>query len=471
MDSSLRSQSFSDLENGRTAEKGANVTFISVDSEKPPPIFGRRLTSRSGDADSLRQKLEIDKDEDTLNKVGNMLTKIQNSSVVFRYTLYILPVAALLAIPMAIFCVEPYKKTKSGQFFLLSIFIWVEVLWASLWICKIIAHFLPALFHATCGLVSGGVRKYSQVLTSLEVPVSLFLWSIVAYATTSVTCVIDYNQDGNVDARKLCRNIPAKPDGQPPNPPYDTLQTAFKAGIIVAAIFLAEKSFIQIVSINYHRKQYDEKIRQSKRLIRILDHLYDASRALFPEFCREFEDEDADIQSNTLADVRTTLARRGVQTKLLNNLGRVRDKAAAAFGAMASDIAGKQVFSTTSAHSIVIEALENERSSKALARRLWMSFVRRDQDALSKQDLIDVLGSQHADEAEEIFVHLDRDGNGDVSLDEMTMLVVSAGEERKNRATSMRDISQAIAVLDRLLSLFVLLGQYCGICFLVLKLT
>lgn len=54
---------------------------------------------------------------------------------------------------------------------------------------------------------------------------------------------------------------------------------------------------------------------------------------------------------------------------------RVKDKAAAAFGAMASDVTGRQLFATTNAHSIVLKALENETASKALARRLWLSFA------------------------------------------------------------------------------------------------
>lgn len=125
---------------------------------------------------------------------------------------------------------------------------------------------------------------------------------------------------------------------------------------------------------------------------------------------------------------------------------------------MVSDISGKTVFNSTSAHSIVVEALETERASKALARRLWLSFVGEGREELYKHDLIEVLGEHRRDEAEEIFASLDRDGNGDVSLDEMTMLVVSIGQDRKNRATSMHDISQAIAVLDRLLCLVVLVA-------------
>ena len=125
---------------------------------------------------------------------------------------------------------------------------------------------------------------------------------------------------------------------------------------------------------------------------------------------------------------------------------------------MVSDISGKKLLDTTSAHSVVVEALETERASKALARRLWLSFVAEGREELYKHDLIEVLGEHRTDAAEEIFAALDRDGNGDVSLDEMTMLVVSVGKDRKNRATSMHEIGQAIAVLDSLLSFVVLVA-------------
>ena len=135
-----------------------------------------------------------------------------------------------------------------------------------------------------------------------------------------------------------------------------------------------------------------------------------------------------------------------------------RDKATAAFGAMVSDISGKTVFNSTSAHSVVVEALETEESCSALARRLWLSFVAEGRENLYKEDLIEVLGTHRIEQVDEIFAALDRDGNGDVSLEEMTMLVVNVGRDRKNRATSMHEIGQAIAVLDRLLSLVVLIA-------------
>ncbi|KAF2725043.1 hypothetical protein K431DRAFT_216794 [Polychaeton citri CBS 116435] len=406
-------------------------------------MLGRRRTT--GDAINVDSsaKLSYDGEEDTLTKVGDFLYKIHSFSIITRYALYVLPVAALLAIPLVL-TDTVYYHARVGQIRMLGLFIWIEIVWLSLWLCKLCAMVLPMLFQAVCGLISTGVRKYSLVLSALEIPISLllwyviFAWSIVTYATIPVIYCFDQAQ---------CHN--------------DWLQIlskVFKAAIIIAAIFVAEKTFIQLISISYHHKQYNDKIKESKKLIRLLDLLYETSRVLFPEFCKEFEEEDADIQGNYLAEMRTTLARVRVKTKLVRDMGRVRDKLTAAFGHMASDITGKQVCNSTSAHSIVIEALETELASKALARRLWLSFVGEGRDALFKTDLVEVLGYRRLEEAEEIFEALDRDDNGDVSVNEMIQLVIDVGQERKNRATSMHDISQAIAVLDKLLGFVVLLA-------------
>lgn len=146
---------------------------------------------------------------------------------------------------------------------ILGLFIWIEIVWLALWVCKLVAQAVPIVFQFACGLISTGIRKYSLVLKALEIPLSLLLWSIVAYATTSVICIFDH---GKCDRNWLT-----------------ILEQVFKAGIIVAAIFLIEKTIMQLISINYHHKQYDQKIRESKKLIRLLDVMYDASRALFPE--------------------------------------------------------------------------------------------------------------------------------------------------------------------------------------------
>lgn len=76
-----------------------------------------------------------------------------------------------------------------------------------------------------------------------------------------------------------------------------------------------------------------------------------------------------------------------------------------------------------------------------------------------RQDVLEVLGPGREADSEEIFNILDRDGNGDVSIDEMTMLIVGCGRERKDRASSIQDISSAIAVLDRIMTIIVIIGE------------
>ena len=109
---------------------------------------------------------------------------------------------------------------------------------------------------------------------------------------------------------------------------------------------------------------------------------------------------------------------------------------------MLTDISGKKLLDSTSAHAVVVEALETEDASKALAKRIWLSFVGEGRNVLYKKDLEEVLGPQESsiDIADEIFGHLDKDRNGDVSLEEMTTLVLNIALERRNRAISMHEV-------------------------------
>lgn len=418
------------------------VTTTAIDSPDSPKqrptirLQGRRRTTSS--LDQLESpSAHAESTDNTLTRIGNLIKKVHSFSIITRYALYVLPIATLLVIPLALFDTI-YKNARAGNIRLLGLFIWLEAVWVGLWVCKLLAKALPVVFQAACGLVSTGIRKYSLVLMALEIPLSLFLSSIVNWATVPVICSFDQGHCGDSW--------------------LETLHTVCLATIAVAAVFLAEKFFVQLISINYHRKQYDRKIKDSKRLISILDMMYDASRQLSVPFSHEFADLDYDIFDPDTSGIKKKLSRAGIRTHVINDIGRARDKVTSAFGNIASEISGKTLFNPNSAHSIVIGALETRRASKALARRLWLSFVPEGKDVLLVQDIRDVLGPSQAEEADEIFNALDKDCNGDVSLDEMIMLVMEVGQERKNRASSMHDISQAIEVLDRMLVVVVFIA-------------
>ena len=233
------------------------------------------------------------------------------------------------------------------------------------------------------------------------------------------------------------------------------LQKVLAAFMIAALIFLAEKLLIQIISIGYHRTQFTNKIKDSKRNVYLLSLLYDASRTLFPAYCNEFAEEDyiinASIDIGLGSSKKAQSPGSATPMRLIQNVGRIGDKITSAFGNIASEVTGKQVFNPDSAHSVVVEALEKNKSSEALAKRLWMSFVVEGKDALYQEDIEEVLGHDRVVEAEECFGALDRDGNGDISLDEMILTVCEFGRERHSIANSLHDVDQAINVLDKLL--------------------
>lgn len=342
-------------------------------------------------------------------------------------------------------------------------FVWVEIVWCSLWASKTVVHFLPYVFQLLVGVVNSGIRKYSLVIRSLEIPLSLVGWAVTSLATFAPIMT------RNPIRRNLPRpdNIPADQSWSPTSMDHweRIVQQILGACVVATLIFLGEKLIIQLISINYHRKQFTARIKASKQNIYLLSQLYDASRQMFPAYCQEFAEEDAIIADQLDmkfgGSKRRSHNRSGSQTPMRliqRNVNRFGDKISAAVGNVASEITGREVFNSNSSHSIVIEALEKRRTSEALARRIWMSFVVEGRDALVQDDFLEVLGNDKRQQAEEAFVAIDSDANGDISLDEMINVVVEFSRERKSIASSMHDVDQAITVLDRLLCAAVFVG-------------
>ncbi|KAJ4305188.1 hypothetical protein N0V90_000719 [Kalmusia sp. IMI 367209] len=293
-------------------------------------------------------------------------------------------------------------------------------------------------------------------------PLALILAIPIILATTGV--ISKKARIGGVNGAEPKRFfiwIEISREGKPEPSWMSKVGSVLLALLVCTCIILAERVLIQLISISYHRKQFDTKIKDSKRNIYLLGQMYDASRALFPEYCNEFAEEDYIIQDSLPFVIggsrKATMGhnRSGSKTpmRLLQNVGRVGDKVT--------------VFDPNSAHSIVLEALENNRSAEALARRIWLSFVVEGKNELYQEDLAEVMGAGRQHEAEECFGALDKDGNGDISLEEMIMTVAEFGRERKSIASSMHDVDQAINALDALLFTIVfvvcifVIGKFC----------
>lgn len=225
--------------------------------------------------------------------------------------------------------------------------------------------------------------------------------------------------------------------------------------LVCALILLAEKTIIQLLSINYHRKTFDAKIKDIKRRVDLLGYLYDASRTMFPMHCKEFRADDAAIADPFLGANKVKAPGGASFTRPLkfvkNNVGKVGGKVTSAFGSVAHELTGKQMFNSNSARSVVAQALERKPSTEALARRIWMSFVIEGRESLFLDDLVEVLGAGREMDAEEAFAMLDRDENGDVNMDEMALTLTEFAKRRKALNRSMHDVDEAIDALDGLL--------------------
>ncbi|MCJ1398896.1 hypothetical protein MMC11_002097 [Xylographa trunciseda] len=410
-------------------------------------MFKQHAGGRRRKVDPQDVARHIHDEDDTITKMGELYNKILNFSIVTRYFVYVLPLALMIAVPIVIGATVS-QTANFGGVRIVWIFTWVEIVWLSLWISKLASKSLPFVFQFLCGIVSSGVRKYALVLKSLEIPLSLAGWALASLATFKPLMTLNPDQ---------------KNSGQTTPTDWENIMGNILGAFMVAAlIYLGEKLLVQLISIGYHRQQFESKIRESKHNVYLLSLLYDASRTLFREYCPEFAEEDYLI--NDSIDLPKSRmgsgghhARSGSATplRLLQNIGRVGDKVTAAFGNVAHEVTGKAVFNPTAAHSIVVEALEKNRSSEALAKRIWMSLVVEGKESLYQEDIVEVLGSERDIEARECFAALDRDGNGDVSLDEMILTVTEYGRERKAIASSLHDVDSAINVLDNMLCIIV----------------
>ncbi|KAK6825041.1 mechanosensitive ion channel [Apiospora arundinis] len=410
---------------------------------------GRRRAQPAGPSRSDT----LSSNEVKVNAMGRIYNKIIGFSVITRYLVYIVPVGIILAVPLIVIAVTGNMNTPVGQATrkegdktvvvpgppMWKLFLWIELAWLTLWGAKVVVHLMPPVFMFFCGVVSAGTRKYATVIRALEIPLSLFFWALASWLIFKNLIMGEFDIIGWVS----------------------TLKTILGALFVSTAVFLGEKTIVQLISITYHQRSFANRIKDSKREVFLLGLLYDASRTLFPMYCPEFAEEDYIINDSIemMLGGKKGKRKNGAATpmRIIGNVGRIGDKVTSVFGNLASEITGRQVFNPNSAHSIVVEALEKARTSEAMAKRIWMSFVCEGKDALFVEDIVEVLGLQYQEEAEEAFAAIDGDGNGDISLDEMVRKVIEIGKERKAITNSMKDISQALAVFDNILLFVVLL--------------
>jgi hypothetical protein len=405
--------------------------------EGSSPKLGGRRRRRDDVASTVR-----DEKQAHLNKMGRLYEKVLTYGTGTRYSIYILPIAIIIMIPIIVGATQVNRTDpKIGGVRLAWFFAWVEAVWLSFWAMRFVTRCFPRLFRYFAGVVSSETKKYARVLENLQDAITVFGWVIISFVLYEV--LFSTSAAGNT--------------------PYGWTKTFKKvlgAILVSTIIFMIEKIIVQLVSVNYHARSFNNKIDDIKHAAYLLGLLFDASRSLFPMYGKEFLEEDYIIHPNIKTFIRKGHINQGIsidpetdsrghRRRIFKGIGRFSNRVNSVFGNIASELTGRGVLPPRSAQSIVTECLQRTKSAKALAQRLWFSFVMEGNDCLHLRDVQEVLGPESQDIAEECFEMLDPDGNGDVTLDEISMNLVKLAQERKAIARSMYDVSQAIKALEQ----------------------
>jgi hypothetical protein len=283
---------------------------------------------------SKPKRVGTDGEEVAVNGLGRFYHKVVNFSIVTRYLVYVAPIALLIAAPIIIYAVlDPTAVFASTGVRVIWFWTWIETIWLSIWASKLAAKLLPYIFMFLCGVVSSGTRKYAMIIKAVEIPLSLVGWAVTVLVT--FTALTQPNINGGI-----------------PSKPWVKVVTRVLGPCLIASLlFLGEKVIIQLISVGYHRRSFDGRIKQSKRDVHLIGLLYEASRTLFPMYCQEFIEEDYVINDSIEAKLAKSAGKIGhrrsgsaTPLKLIGDVGRLGDKVTSVFGNIASEITGKQVY-------------------------------------------------------------------------------------------------------------------------------
>lgn len=366
-------------------------------------------------------------------------------NVLVRYCIYIVPVAAILIIPVVLYATK-WRQRTIGGIHGLGLFIYVEILWVSLWIAKLLAAALPFLFQGIGGLFSVGIRKYSLVLKATEIQVSVVLWAAMALLWFPIICVFGGDSWGN--------HVKS-------SQPLGMFYNFMRASLGCSALGLLEQLAIQSIAISFHGTQHREKIKYVKATTRAIELLYDASLRRYPDHSPETTKEDYIIHDTT--NVQELLKKNAVHQSLRRMFGDLHyfgEHLVSALGHMARDISGnKELMDLTATHAVVEGALERQNGAEALAGRIFKCIVPHSETVLTQQDIADAFESSSTTEEDKsrVFSCLDHDKNGNVSLEEMEMLLIDLHRTRKNMWENAVNIKDAIHALDRVLAFMALI--------------
>lgn len=345
-----------------------------------------------------------------------------------RYLVYLFPGAALLLIPVLLgaFKYNDGSNLVGGQggVELMWFGIWLEIVWASLWISRMITSLLPHCFHGTAKIMgSTNAKKWRDVGSQLELHTALFLWFLAI--------LISFKPTNNGHRGKNADK------GSSDNDWVDIVNKVIISLFVLFTLNFVEKILIQWIATSFHQRTYSTRIENNKGDIRQLVQLFEFAK-------NRLEDTDKFWQGR---DGNRTAS--GAQTPMANfheGARQVLGKVGYVAGRVGNDLIGRKV-NTNLPRKVVSELLRSTSSAHTLARLIYRSVVREDRDTVYHDDLEQVFATQ--EEIDAAFGVFDKDLNGDISIDEFEAVCNEIHLEKKAIAASLKDLDSVIQKLDK----------------------
>ena len=405
----------------------SNEDKSSADNDAGP----RRSRSRKDPVDEfdaatnpIHQRTQIFKPpEEPSNKFASFFKYIHQSSFIVRWATYIVPVSALLLIPLLL-GIYVFPDAHVGGVELLWFAIWLQIVWLTLWAGRILAKCIPLPFGLIASLFTNNAKKWRDMSKQLEIPAALFFWWL-GVEISFLPTMTRHSIDGNRETK----------------PWQSTLNKLLLSVLIGFTLNFVEKIIIQLIAISFHLRTYADRIDINKFQIGSLTKLYTYSKQNIQVDDSDFEQEET--PSGPASGSRTPAVYAEKATKVAREaFFKVGDVA----GTVAGDFTGKNVVKSDHPHQVVLQLLNNTGGSQVLARRLYRTFARDDNDTVGPRDLSSAFETD--EEAEAAFSMFDKDMNGDISMEELEAVCVEIGRERKSITASLKDLDSVVSKLD-----------------------
>lgn len=360
--------------------------------------------------------------EKPTNKFAQFFKYIHQSSFLVRYVTYIVPLVALLLIPLLLGALV-FPEAHVGGVELVWFSIWLEIVWLTLWAGRIVAKCIPWPLGLISSLFTNNSKKWRDLGKQLEVPATLFFWWLGVEISFLPTM-----KNHSVDGDKTTR------------PWQKTLNKIIISVFVGFTLNFVEKIIIQLIAIRFHLRTYADRIEKNKFQIGSLTKLYQYSKRKIVVEDSEFEENE---KSPPASGARTpAIYAERAQKVAKEALSKVGDVA----GTVAQDFTGKAVVKSSDPHQVVLQLLNTTNGSQVLARRLYRTFGREGFDTVFSGDLRCAFETE--DETEAAFSMFDKDMNGDISMEELEAVCVEIGRERKSITASLKDLDSVVSKLD-----------------------